>query len=56
MNKLYDLKKKAIALKNQVSGVPPIVAQVKEATNLEKWGASGTLLQEICRATYRHDE
>jgi len=36
----------------QVTGITDIELKVKEATNSDAWGASGTVSKEIARATF----
>eukprot|EP00013_Stygamoeba_regulata_P028706 CAMPEP_0177664994 /NCGR_PEP_ID=MMETSP0447-20121125/20810_1 /TAXON_ID=0 /ORGANISM="Stygamoeba regulata, Strain BSH-02190019" /LENGTH=612 /DNA_ID=CAMNT_0019171043 /DNA_START=238 /DNA_END=2072 /DNA_ORIENTATION=- len=48
-NKLYK------SSKNVVMNVPEIKVKVREATNNEKWGPSGTQMREIASATHSYE-
>ncbi|KAK9762590.1 Epsin-3, clathrin recruitment and traffic between the Golgi and endosome [Basidiobolus ranarum] len=52
INSLWDIKEVITKVKNVVYNYTEMEAKVREATNNDAWGASGTLMQEIAQGTY----
>ncbi|RIA82299.1 hypothetical protein C1645_788582 [Glomus cerebriforme] len=52
----YVVKATARTIKNYTKGYSDIQAKVRSATSNDPWGPSGTLMNEIARATYNHTE
>ncbi|CAG8443565.1 21946_t:CDS:10 [Rhizophagus irregularis] len=52
----YVVKATARTIKNYTKGYSDIQAKVRSATSNDPWGPSGTLMNEIAKATYNHNE
>eukprot|EP00002_Diphylleia_rotans_P009612 TRINITY_DN1999_c1_g6_i1.p1 TRINITY_DN1999_c1_g6~~TRINITY_DN1999_c1_g6_i1.p1 ORF type:complete len:611 (+),score=167.81 TRINITY_DN1999_c1_g6_i1:78-1910(+) len=52
----FSAKQKLQSIKNTVLNVPEIVQKVEEATSIELWGASSTLMYEIADATFSYQD
>ncbi|KAK7203110.1 epsin-3 [Myxozyma melibiosi] len=51
---LYDVKAYVRKAQNVMMNFSPMEAKVREATNNEPWGASGSLMQEIADGTFNY--